>query len=377
MTAIRCMDGHTRRAFTLVELLVTIAIIGILVGMLLPALGVAREAARRSSCTNNMSQVGKAIITYDADKVRIPGWRNTLDAYTKVMAGNSSTKGDACVSWTVPILPFMDQKEIYDWYENYAGTAGVDDVNLKRIASYVCPSVASDMESQSPLCYAVNAGTGAESLIGSGSSTPKTQPRGDGLFFDAAGNSSEGGVSDPWYDSERQNYKPARSSLSQVAAADGASSTLMLAEKCGLNSPNTVSWAANPRAARPNGNAVLASHVFMHPHDLGSASRDDVRVINPTAETRPSANPVPSGASLDDWVLRYPSSRHSGGVVAVFADGHARFLSEKIASWVYCQMLTSNSKAMEPEGRAWNWQRYEKADGTLVRYIFDDEDLDK
>jgi prepilin-type processing-associated H-X9-DG protein len=103
-----------------------------------------------------------------------------------------------------------------------------------------------------------------------------------------------------------------------------------------------------------------------------------VRVINPTAETRPPANPVPAGSeSSTTGVLRYPSSRHSGGVVAVFADGHARFLSEKIASWVYCQMLTSNSKAMEPEGRAWNWQRYEKADGTLVRYIFDDEDLDK
>jgi len=365
-------------AFTLVELLVTITIIGMLVGMLLPALGAARESARRSQCVNNMSQIGKAIITFDAEHLKIPGWRDRVDLYTKVMAGDGSTKADACVSWTVPILPFIDQKEIYDWYETYQGASGVDDVKLKRIATFVCPTVVTDLASKSPLCYAVNAGTGCETLIGSGSSTPKTQPRADGLFLDAAGNSSEGNVADPWYDQGRPNYKAAKSNLSQVASADGSTNTLMIAEKCGLTAPNTISWAANPLAAQTNSNAVVSAHVFLHPHSLDPANSQNVRVINPTAQTRPPVDPVPTGADPDDWSLRYPSSRHRGGVVSVFADGHARFLSEKISPWVYCQMLTSNSKVIEVNGRAWSCQRYIKAPGeSPVSYIFDDEDLDK
>jgi prepilin-type N-terminal cleavage/methylation domain-containing protein/prepilin-type processing-associated H-X9-DG protein len=89
-----------RRAFTLVELLVVIAIIGILVALLLPAVQAAREAARRTQCSNNLKQFGLGIHNFaDSNKGLIPpGGNNWGFPYT---------------SWHVAALPFMEQGALY------------------------------------------------------------------------------------------------------------------------------------------------------------------------------------------------------------------------------------------------------------------------
>src|SRR4029078_4399435 len=91
-----------RRAFTLVELLVVIAIIGILIALLLPAVQMAREAARRSQCTNQLKQRALAVFTYNDVNQAFP---ISIDYAREPGDGNESLSG---VGWLPRILPFAE-----------------------------------------------------------------------------------------------------------------------------------------------------------------------------------------------------------------------------------------------------------------------------
>jgi prepilin-type N-terminal cleavage/methylation domain-containing protein len=99
-----------QRGFTLVELLVVIAIIGTLVGLLLPAVQTAREAARRSQCTNNLKQIGLALHGHhDA--------RRELPPLCLKPSNSVSTDADwnaPAWAWSALILPYMEQSDLYD-----------------------------------------------------------------------------------------------------------------------------------------------------------------------------------------------------------------------------------------------------------------------
>lgn len=106
----------SQKAFTLVELLVVIAIIGILVALLLPAVQAAREAARRSSCLNNLRQVGLSLTNYESGQRTLPAGHVSVLEYIDPASGNKVTGTEAfsVYSWITQILPYMEESAIYD-----------------------------------------------------------------------------------------------------------------------------------------------------------------------------------------------------------------------------------------------------------------------
>jgi prepilin-type N-terminal cleavage/methylation domain-containing protein/prepilin-type processing-associated H-X9-DG protein len=109
----RYKDRNHATGFTLVELLVVIAIIGILVALLLPAIQSAREAARRASCTNNLKNLGLAVLNHHDVKKHFPV------SMGYVLEGGEEPAGvdQPCAGWILNVLPQLEEQSLYDQFE--------------------------------------------------------------------------------------------------------------------------------------------------------------------------------------------------------------------------------------------------------------------
>jgi prepilin-type N-terminal cleavage/methylation domain-containing protein len=134
--------SKNRGGFTLVELLVVIAIIGTLVGLLLPAVQSAREAARRSACTNNTKQLGLAVLNFESTRKRLPAAGDRT-------ASSSLAASDAH-SWITMILPYLEETNLYNSMSGstnrFAGNAtSLANTTAQKqvvLTQLICPSFA-------------------------------------------------------------------------------------------------------------------------------------------------------------------------------------------------------------------------------------------
>src|ERR1700722_364090 len=128
-----------RLAFTLIELLVVISIIGVLVGLLLPAVQKVREAAARAKCSNNLKQIGLALHNYEGAIGRYPA--GYVDGNTNPDSTPDNDVGPGW-GWAAYLLPFIEQNNVY-LQINFSVTVGTGSnvqISQQSIPIYQCPS---------------------------------------------------------------------------------------------------------------------------------------------------------------------------------------------------------------------------------------------
>ena len=169
---------NRRNGFTLVELLVVIAIIGILVAMLFPAIQAVREAARRTSCMNNIRQIALAAHNFESTHQQFP---------TPYYFDGGTVSGNGSWSIHAQLLPYCEQANAYSfidfsvaWSDEPNYSSGVPTL---RVAMYQCPSEVNDrvrtkngLDHVYPQNYGFNFGTW---LV----LDPVSGLQGDGMFF--------------------------------------------------------------------------------------------------------------------------------------------------------------------------------------------------
>ena len=301
-----------RRGFTLIELLVVIAIIGVLVGLLLPAVQQAREAARRTACTNKLKQLALAANNFENTYREFPsaGYNNVL----KGMHANSIH-----YSFLVVLLPFMEEQTLFDnmvtsiQAGQAAWSGGLNGVNNTSIAALLCPSeLHKDRSSGGGHSYGRTSyhGNRGDLLLSEDSSNQRGPIGGGGKHF----------------------------KVSEIT--DGMSKTVLFAE-CAIGVAN--------EARMPAGVAMGITHGWNTAPATCFAAFDGATYTNPLNTVNSvgvnwcrkeegftlmytHAPPNSPRCTINhEWTLYPPaSSYHPGGAIAAFCDGSTAFVNDNI-----------------------------------------------
>lgn len=319
----RRFEDH--RGFTLVELLVVIAIIGVLAALLMPAVQQAREAARRSQCTNNMKQIGLSLHNYHDQWGAFP-----------IGALHSQTPGfsrslDRGSSFFVALLPFIEQGSLYSQLSDTAsGGAGNTDISGnvngpffdgQRFSVMSCPS--SPLPRMTDALATTPRGVMMPTYVGiSGAATldggpnPDAEPTYNGIM-------ASSGVLVP------------NRSVAFSDVTDGTSNTMMLGEQSAfaedasgnqidLRSSNSHgAWVGSTGSGTPGQGTWFCTS--FQTWNITTV-RYPINFLDATAALAAGA----SGLGPEDGANRPLQSIHPGGANIALTDGSVRFLGESV-----------------------------------------------
>lgn len=309
-----------RQAFTLVELLVVIAIIGVLVALLLPAVQAAREAARRSQCSNNLKQLGLGLHNFESTYQKLPG-------------GGFSLTSD--LSTLVQLLPFIEQQAIFDRFDltvhNYQGVNPT--AAAVQIKTLLCPSDAFPDRSRAIGWTSYHPNSGSWVVINGW----------DGVF---------GPSYDLWGAAPKTNKLPA---ITFGQITDGLSNTAALAEVAlGAGSSGGAKSRFDVFSNSPSTGSIIDARNSL----LGLKWQDQSIADGgwrergyPWTEGTPWRGYYnhlmpPNGLSVkaSDWpmIVSSASSYHSGGAQAVMCDGSVKLHSETMDPNLWTALGTRN-----------------------------------
>ncbi len=325
------MRRTLRTGFTLVELLVVIAIIGVLVGLLLPAVQMAREAARRTQCANNMKQLTLGLTNLETNKKKYPGYQNEFGGH--IVSGDRLAK---IGSWVVSLLPYVEQEALAElWadpaeHANWLAGPGSGSQLFPNLAMLACPSDVTHKETEALSSYVCNAGYLEVDSSGNAVASPINQSAANTVFVNAVGPAINGVTV----------FAPnPKGHTNAGKIKDGLTQTIAFVENLQADSwayPN-VANSATPAARWRNGAVWLYREV---PGAVGASdSIPDVVPMNLIDGEKDVAD-----IDIHGYNCARPSSGHTGVVVVGMLDGSVSNLDIEVEYHVYQALMTPYTK---------------------------------
>lgn len=336
---------NVQRAFTLVELLVVIAIIGILVALLLPAVQAAREAARRSSCTNNLRQIGLALMNYESTRGVFPAG----DVRTRE---NNELK--SLSSWVTHLLPYVEEANLHSeidfsvaYYEQPIADENDEGISFHHqyFQVFECPS---DIGNEGLDLVRLESGVARYGARGNyagnaGFSGPDSGVWARDIFWQQNGlvtPDPEGLLLyNPRFGSERRSalrgFGPfmINRQLKIGQLVDGTSKTVGVSEL--LKSPGN-----DTRGVLHWGAGVL----FLHTHRPNSEVQDVTRFCDNQPGT-----PCDDSTGVFGWFKHTARSNHPGGVNTMWMDASVRFTNDDVSEEAWLAASTFAGEEVLPE----------------------------
>lgn len=346
-------SGVRHRAFTLIELLVVVAIIGTLVGLLLPAVQKVRAAAARSQCANNLKQLGLALHNYEGgNRVFPPSCLINNPTYPPIPgnAGGLRHPDDLLVGppgwgWGVFLLPYLEQDNLYRqfnlnqpcWSPVNAVAAGT------KVSVFICPGATGGSD-----------GFNVQKPLDDTHGTDMTRSDGSKIFFAHSHYVTNAGVNQPWgrntpycvnfdipepvpggpVDIINGPFYP-NSKTTVAGVTDGLSNTVFIGERSSFLSNNT--WVG----VVPN--SVVVPRLDLHPWPSDKNGATDIVGCHsgPDVHDHPQviihAPNNPFGHTDEMW-----GQHDAPGCNVLFGDGSVRFIGAFINPNTWVALSTRN-----------------------------------